>query len=258
MVACGKCGERQPRATVLQKIDANAEKFCCNNCGNGIDTPAVSKIGEAPPAEAKIADAEVAVADRRTAFEEALVWIKAYRRDQGKSEERPSCFISYAWGVAEHEKWVVTLARDLRKADVGVILDRWDCPEGSTLAPFVELIDSAKIVVAVGTPLYLEKHRAEDRDPIVGAEIMLISNRLVEKSRRGGIRPLLLSGTRKKCFPPLFQGIVASDFRKQEEYFMRLFRLILSIHEIPFDHPRVEEFIDKMGPSRHQVSVARA
>ena len=56
----------------------------------------------------------------------------------------------------------------------------------------------------------------------------------------------------------MFDGIITSSFLEKEQYFSELFRLILSIHKIPFDHPRVEEFIDKMGPSRHQASVARA
>ncbi len=258
MVACGKCNERQPRATVLRKIDDKAKKFFCNNFGNGIATPAVSKIGEAPPAEAKIADAEVAVADRRTAFEQALVWIKAYRRDKGKSEERPSCFISYAWGVAEHEKWVVTLARDLRKADVGVILDRWHSPPGSDINRFIEQINSAEYVIAVGTAAYLKKYKAKDRDAVVNAEIVLINSRLRSFSRRETIRPVLLEGTQKTSYPPLFESIVACEFLEKEKYFSELFLLVMSIHGIPFDHPRVEEFIDKMGPSRHQASVARA
>ena len=257
-VACGKCNERQPRATVLQKIDSNAEKFFCNNCGNGINTPAVSKIGEAPPAEAKIADAQVAVADRRTAFEEALVWIKALRRDQGKSEERPSCFISYAWGVAEHEKWVVTLARDLRKADVAVILDRWDSPPGTAIQRFIKKITSADYVVAVGTPAYLTKYESEDRDAVVNAEVVLIESRLRKASRRETIRPVLLEGTQETSYPPMFDGIVACEFLEKEKYFSELFLLVMSIHKIPFDHPRVEEFIEKMGPRDHQLSPPRA
>jgi len=40
---------------------------------------------------------------------------------------QPNCFISYAWGNPEHERWVEKLlATDLQKAGVNVLLwDKW-------------------------------------------------------------------------------------------------------------------------------------
>ncbi len=248
-VACPGCKARQRRSIVLESIDSKAAKFFCSKCGFGISTPSLSKIGEAPSDQAQAADAAVATSDRRTAFEEALVWVKAFRRDRGDGEKRPSCFISYAWGVPDHERWVLTLARDLQKSDVEAVFDKWHCPPGSDRHRFVQRIVETDYVAAVGTPLYLEKYNGADR--VVEAEItLMIDDRLMKRSRRASVLPLLLKGSPESCFPPLFRNNVASDFNEREEYFLKLFELILSMHKIPFDHPRVEEFVQKMSPSR--------
>ena len=95
----------------------------------------------------------------------------------------------------------------------------------------------------------------------MNAEILLMNSRLRKPSRRETIRPALLEGTQETSYPPIFESIVACEFHGKEKYFSELFLLVMSIHKIPFDHPRVEEFIDKMAPpatiyhrhSRNQV-----
>jgi WD domain, G-beta repeat/SEFIR domain len=48
----------------------------------------------------------------------------------------PECFISYAWGNAEQERWVEhSLATDLLKAGVTVVLDRWETDESARAFP---------------------------------------------------------------------------------------------------------------------------
>jgi hypothetical protein len=37
----------------------------------------------------------------------------------------PKLFISYSWSDAEHEKWVINLATELRESGVDAILDKW-------------------------------------------------------------------------------------------------------------------------------------
>lgn len=62
-------------------------------------------------------------ADQRTRFEQAVFRVQAYVAEQ--AIKPPECFISYAWGVLEHERWVETrLATDLHKAGISVLLDR--------------------------------------------------------------------------------------------------------------------------------------
>ncbi len=62
--------------------------------------------------------------------------------------DRPACFISYAWGVREHEQWVEKkLARDLHNAGVEVVLDRWDNASiGSDIARFLSLLEDTQEV----------------------------------------------------------------------------------------------------------------
>ncbi len=189
VVDCNKCGRRQPRSTVIENIEGNEASFFCSKCGTELMTPAAAKIGETAPEYAATLDEAVEVADRRTVFEEALVWVKSFRRDRGDLDEQPSCFISYAWGEPSHEKWVLQLAKDLRKADVDVIFDLWHNTPGTSITKFVEQIEMAQFVVAVGTPQYLEKYKTKKKDPVVHAEIKLINTRLRKLSQEGPSNP---------------------------------------------------------------------
>ena len=256
VVDCKSCGTRQPRNVVIGKIETGAGKFFCSDCGNPLPIPKAAKIGETVPEYAETLDEAVEVADRRTVFEEALVWVKSFRRDRGDSDKRPSCFISYAWGESSHEKWVLQLAKDLRNADVDMILDRWHGTPGKNLNRFIERIDAADFVVAVGTPLYLAKYQKKEADAVVAAEIKLINDRLCNASEEESVRPLLLDGTPKKSFPALFRGSVSVDFRNKDNYFVKLFELILSLHNIPFDHARVDDFRDRMQAERDRLARA--
>ena len=256
VVDCASCGRRQPSNVVIEKIETGASKFFCSDCGNALLIPAAAKIGETAPEYAETLDEAVEVAERRTVFEEALVWVKRFRRDRGDSEERPSCFVSYAWGEPSHEKWVLQLAKDLRNADIDVILDRWHNTPGTSLIKFIEQIEMAQFVVSVGTPLYLEKYKTKKIDPVVAAEIKLINTRLRKLSAEESVRPVLLAGTQEESFPALFEDSVYLDFRDRDNYFMRLFELILSLHNIPFDHPRVDKFREEMQSERGRVARA--
>jgi hypothetical protein len=91
----------------------------------------------------------------------------------------PECFISYAWGgVSEHERWVEqSLAMDLQKAGLDVILDQWENKRiGASVSRFVERVGKADRVLVVGTPLYRKKY--DNNDPMRGfvaaAEVDLI------------------------------------------------------------------------------------
>ena len=255
VVDCTKCARRQPRSTVIENIEGNEASFFCSKCGTELKTPAAAEIGETVPEYAETLNEAVEVADRRTVFEEALVWVKGFRRDRGDLD-KPSCFISYAWGEPSHEKWVLQLAKDLRKADVDVIFDRWHNTPGTSITKFIEEIESAQFVVAVGTAQYLAKYKTKKKDPVVHAEIKLINTRLRKLSEEESIRPLLLAGTQEECFPALFEDSVHVDFRNKDDYFVRLFELILSLHNIPFDHPRVDDFRERMQAERDRLARA--
>ena len=251
VVDCPKCKRRQQRNVVLSWINDEQRHFFCNGCGKQLRTPKVVAIGAAIARafpEAVERSGQVALA--RTKYEEALSWVKSFRHERG-DEAKPSCFISYAWGAAKLEKWVLELAKDLRAADIDVIFDKWDSGPGKDLNRFIQRIDEADFVAAVGTAAYLKKYKADDQGAVVAAELGMITTRLGGKrSQREGVMPLLRTGTKAKSFPPLFGSSVHLDFRKETTHFARLFELILAIHKIPLDRPQVEEFRGMLTPEK--------
>ena len=103
--------------------------------------------------------------------------VKALLRDRDRSR-KPTCFISYAWGVPEHERWVLQMAKDLRNAGIDVLLDRWHSPPGSNLDLYLERIISSDFVIPVGTPQLREKYDTRTGDPVVAAELRLVDLRI--------------------------------------------------------------------------------
>ena len=115
-------------------------------------------------------------AEQRTRFEQAV--FQAARRTPRAEARAPECFISYAWGEREHERWVErNLATDLQKAGIGVVLDRWENERvGASIARFVERIEACDRVIVVGTPLYRKKYENKDTGTgyVVAAEVDVI------------------------------------------------------------------------------------
>jgi hypothetical protein len=89
-----------------------------------------------------------------------------------------NCFISYAWGDAEHERWVEkSLATDLQKGGVEVLLDRWDNAKfGASVPRFVERIASSHYVIVIDTTHYKIKYKNNEpmRSFVLAAEVILL------------------------------------------------------------------------------------
>ena len=51
--------------------------------------------------------------------------------------------------------------------------------------------------------------------------------------------PVLLEGEPDTAFPPLMQGRLYCDVRREESYYSSVFELILTAHKIPFIHPTI-------------------
>ncbi len=154
----------------------------------------------------------------------------------------PECFISYAWGNPEQERWVEkSLATDLQKAGVKVVLDRWENSRiGASVSRFVERVGKTDRVIVVGTPLYRKKYDNQEpmRSFVVAAEGDLIGNRMIgTEAEKESVLPILLEGTSNTAFPHLLHGRVYADFRNSEDYFNTAFELLLSIYQIPLNHP---------------------
>jgi GTPase SAR1 family protein len=200
MVACAN-GHAQLRDAIRQSVDNSQAFFFCSKCGQRIPTPQIDEIGVS--ADKAVHEAEE-TADNRTKYEVAVAWTKAFRRDRGDGDKKPSCFISYAWGDPSHERWVEQLADHLKNADVAVTFDRWHSRYGARINRFVERIEASDFVCAIGTPLYRRKYEVQDRDSVVRPELDLIEQKLMKRDVvHDRVLPLLCAGTPEESFPPL-------------------------------------------------------
>ncbi len=247
-VACGKCGSRLARSVVRQRLQEGKTFAFCNDCGEKLALSVAEEI-QRTRAEQETVEQQRRQADARTRFEQAIFRVQAYVKEQGIAP--PQCFISYAWGVKEHERWVEkSLATDLQKAGIGVVLDRWENAKvGAHIARFVERAAKADAVVVVGTLLYREKYEtATPMSPyVLAAEGDIIGTRIVQ---RRAVSPILLEGTEKSSFPDLLAGYVYADFRNGDQYFIAAFNLILSLYDIAPNHPAVADLVESLQPDR--------
>jgi TIR domain len=191
-------------------------------------------------------------AEQRTRFEQAVYRVRAYVADQ--KIQPPECFLSYAWGVPEHERWVEKrLATDLQKAGIEVVLDKWENSRiGSSILHFVERIEECGHVIVVGTPLYRQKAKnvASAKGSVVAAEWDLAGIRmLATEAQKQTVLPVLLAGEDSESFPPLLRGRVYGDFRNEGAYFTVAFDLILDLYKIPHQDQAVADLRESLrGP----------
>jgi hypothetical protein len=241
-VFCNSCGNQLARNVILSQLAKGNDFSFCNECGERLSLPSPEPLTRLSRREKVELDVQQSIAHRRTAFESALVRVKAMLRDRGEEEKSPTCFISYAWGVPEHERWVLQMAKDLRNADIDVLLDRWHSPLGSNLDLFIERIISSDFVISVGTPKLREKYDTQKADPVVAAELNLINLSIRQPTEYGDtVLPVLLGGTAKDSLIPQLQTLVNVDFRESVFYFSKLFDRIWRLFELPFDNPLLEE-----------------
>jgi small GTP-binding protein len=247
-VECPKCRYRQPRTEIVKRIGEGKGFLFCGECGKKIALPKAGEEVALSAAERARVGEEQERTRRRTAFESALTRVKAVVRDEKKNA--PNCFVSYAWGDREQERWVRGLSRDLENAGVRVTLDRKDNPLGANLARFVSRIEESDFVAVVGTPEYRRKYenRDEAAGSVVASEVDLINQRLVgaTEGEKATVLTLLLEGDKKSSLPPTMRGKVYADFRSDDLYFPSLFDLILTLYGIPFGHPAVADLRDAM------------
>jgi small GTP-binding protein len=227
----------QARVNVRGAIANSRTSFFCNECGAEISTPPAENIGLVVDRQIYTLQEAEQTAARRTSYEVALAWIKAFRRDRDDNDHRLTCFLSYAWGDRAHERWVEELADNLQRADVSVILDRWHNTPATSVTRFIEQIEKSDYVCAVGTKRYRTKDEAQQSNPVVQAEMRLIKTKLRKRDEiRRTVIPLLREGTAQEAFPPLFEDSVFIDFREEADFLLRLFELLLTVYRIPFDN----------------------
>jgi len=98
------------RAVVRELSASGEESAFCNRCGQLIKLPVPYKPIQLSAKQAGEVVANRRAADLRSRFEQCLFRIKTYITEQKISPG--NCFISYAWGDAEHERWVEKIASD--------------------------------------------------------------------------------------------------------------------------------------------------
>ena len=246
-----KCGQLLDKSVVRQRMRESKTFAFCNECGEKLTLPIMAE----PIQLTREVELEVEVqrraAEQRTRFEQAVFRLRAYIAEQEITP--PKCFISYAWGVAEHERWVEKrLATDLQKAGIEVLLDRWHNAQiGASVARFVERIEDCENVIVVGTPLYRQKAKnvASAKGSVVAAEYDLAGLRLLAtEDEKRTVLPVLLEGEESQSFPALVRGRVYADFRNEETYFATAFDLIRSIYDLPPTHPAVADLSVSLSP----------
>lgn len=248
-IFCPKCGRQQERRTIIRRIQHGEPFLFCEQDGEKITLPQVVDRLQLSAEDSISVMREQNVSKMRTTYEAALVRVKGIIRDRG-DVKAPACFISYAWGDPTHERWVVKLAEDLRKADIDVVLDQWENPAiGSNVARFISRIATSDFIVVVGTPSYLGKYEntLSPHGNVVAAEGDLINLRLTgTEAQKASVLPVLLQGDQYTSLTPLLQGRVRAEFTHEELYFIGLFDLVLTIYRIKRDNPTVRDLRENL------------
>jgi small GTP-binding protein len=240
LARCAQCSFAQERSTVVRRVLEGRTFVICEECGSRIQLTAPVELSGHTADDASMVDQEQLTARIRISYQAALVKIKALARDKGIAA--PTCFISYAWGLADDARWVEQLAVDLSDAGVNVLLDVWDnSAAGASISRFISEIATADRVIVVGTPSYREKHETRDEaGTMVAAEGDLIGVRMTGgEAAKKTVHPVLLRGLPSESFPPLLQGRVHIDFRDPSRYFGKMLDLVTSVYGMSRREPAV-------------------
>ena len=245
-----ECCQLLDRSVVRQRMKQGITFAFCNNCGEKLMLPAMAEPIQLTREEQVEVESQRRAAELRTRFEQAVFRLHTYITEQKITP--PECFISYAWGDAQHERWVEKrLVDDLLKAGLQIVFDRRDNQVGDSLTRFINRIPYSASVVVVGTPLYFQKfrNRLSSTGSVVAAEVDLISQRLIgTQEEKRTVKPLLLAGEKKTSLPPLMWDLILADFRNEESYFTTAFDLILSLYDLPPKHPAVADLRQSLRP----------
>jgi hypothetical protein len=164
----------------------------------------------------------------------------------------PKLFISYSWSNADHEEWVLNLAKELCESGVDVILDKWDLKKGHDSVAFMEKMVTDKEIKKVGIvcdKVYAEK--ADGRAGGVGTETQIISREVYEKQDQEKFVAILSEkdANGKPFLPTYYKPRIYIDLSEPDKYsekFEELLRWIFDkpLHVKPEIGPR-PSFLDE-------------
>jgi small GTP-binding protein len=258
-VTCGNCHHPLDRGVVRDRLRSSKDFAFCAECGERLVLPKADEPIQLTQTERHRVEEQQRFATRRSRFEQAVFQLVSFLESQKAA--RPDCFVSYAWGDRGQEWWVErTLAPDLQKAGLSVILDRWENERvGASVPRFIERIESCDRIVVIGTPLYRMKYENQDTDTgyVVAAEVDLIANRLLgTEASKESVFPVLLAGDKKSSLPPLLHSRVLADFRSGRDYFATAFDLILDLYGIAHNAKAVADLRDSLRSPTGQLSLS--
>ncbi len=167
------------RAVIRELMSSGEELAFCNRCGEKIILPKANQPIYLTKKQVEEVRANRRAADQRSRFEKVLFRLKSYVTDQ--EIILPECFISYSWGNSKQELWVErSLATDLQKAGIRVMLDKWHNPPGSSIGRFIDRLEKVDRIIVVGTAAYRKKYDNEDpkSGTVVAAECAQINTRM--------------------------------------------------------------------------------
>jgi len=261
-IFCPSCGQQQERYTVIRRMREGKTFLFCPEDGEKIILPKeIERLTISNSRESRAAIVhEHKVSYMRTTYETALVRVKGFIRNRNDPTLQ-TCFVSYAWGETAHERKVLQLADDLRRAGIDVSLDQWDNSAiGGSIARFASLIELTDFIIVVGTPSYRLKYenKLSQYGSMVAAEVDLINVRLTgTEAQKASVLPVLFAGSERISFPPLLQRPVYADFTHEEEYFITLYDLVLTIYSIAFTGPIVQDLRAKLRDEANALILKR-
>jgi len=152
----------------------------------------------------------------------------------------PRLFVSYSWSGPEHEERVLSLATELRRSGVDVILDKWDLKEGHDAYAFMEQMvtdHTVNKVILICDKRYAE--RTNERAGGVGAEAQIISGELYAKQAQDKFAAVVLEHDEEgqPYLPAYYKGRIYIDLSDPDtyaQYFDQLLRWL-------FDRPLYEK-----------------
>lgn len=161
----------------------------------------------------------------------------------------PSIFISYSHDSADHKKWVVQLATDLRNNGVNASLDHWDLALGQDVSLFMQKgISEADRVLLICSDSYVEK--ADRGSGGVGYERSIVTEEMVASIDTKKFIPLIREGKLERKIPKFLGPRRWIDFNKDASYDESLQDLLRELLDAQGKPP--------LGPNPFSGETARA
>ena len=133
----------------------------------------------------------------------------------------PKLFVSYSWSSAEHEDWVLELAKSLTECGIDVILDKWHLRDGHDSIKFMESMvtdKSVEKVLILADETYVE--RANSRSGGVGTETQILTPELYEGENPDKFVLVVCERNEqgKPYVPVYYRGRIYIDMSSEEVY----------------------------------------